>query len=102
MKKTSKQVAVTPSFDVKIKTLAECALKVNEQTIKIHPSDSFLRSVAPTLATVVTQKLLGLEINGLGHMIDTHLSKLLIVEKGQHVKLYSESKNKSGKQIVLN
>ena len=90
------------SFDIRIKASTECTLKVDEHEIKILPADSILHTVAPAVANVVTQKLLGFEVKELKSMIATNLSKLSIVEKGQNVKLFPESKNKSGKNCFSN
>ena len=60
-------------------------------------SGSFLQAAAPTIVGLVIQNLVGFKSDLLQQMIDIQLSKLVLVERGQTLKLHTESENKAGK-----
>ena len=77
-----------------------CALHINETKIKTM-SGSFMNSAAPTLVSIVTENLLGFKIDSPTRMVNIHLSKLVIVECGQNIKLHCESEKKPGHFIII-
>jgi hypothetical protein len=75
-------------------------LHINETKIKTM-SGNFMHSAAPYLVSIVTENLLGFKIDGPTKMVDIHLRKLVIVDRGQHAKLHCESEKQPGHILVF-
>ncbi|EFX70488.1 hypothetical protein DAPPUDRAFT_256953 [Daphnia pulex] len=59
-------------------------------------SGNFMHSAAPYLVSIVTENLLGFKIDCPTKLVDIHLRKLVIVDRGQHAKLHCESEKQPG------